>query len=205
MRTQNPQTATQLDHSIEVLGYAMKVLLADNYDYLETSICSQFDNGLTDDHYNVGRFLEVDPNSPWQKLRLTVFDGGCSIRVDRQCFDPEWAPNDEEWETLEEYCSRMNEQQAFFSASMHPRAGLVVSSVLNREIPIMKRDVDDLLNWTINAAYIAALGVDDIESDGNMPAKAALETRTKFTDDILRSFPHHTAADMPHTPFPREE
>lgn len=192
------------DHRLDVLCYAMSALLVDGHDHPKTGIASDKDPGLTNSYYEDELCIQVYCGIPGIDLRLTIFDGGYSIRVDRDAFDTDRMQTGGGRFAIERYCSLLNAQQSFFEASL-TKNGIIVSAVLHRDSPVTKGDVDDLLSWTAGAASFATSGFHGIESGDSTPAEAAVETCTEFAHDIPRSFPHLPDTEMPHTPFPREE
>jgi hypothetical protein len=180
------------DPDMDLLGYATPVLMASGHDYLCTGLGRPLVSGLVGDYCAGGRYLESDSRATGTRLRLTVFNDDCSIRVDEEV-NEEPTESVEEHALLTHFCLALNEEQDFFRASLSDRS-LVVTSVLERARLITEQEVDDLLLWSSKAAKSIDEVYFPVVNGERTPFEAARDALADFTSwaSLLCSDPQFT-------------
>lgn len=170
------QITTVTDHEMFVISQVANALLQTGYDYLETGLCSPWKRGFGGANHDHGRYVEVDPDSPWAWLRFTIFQHTRAARVDQQVWD-EWSSfTQEEQAVLEAYCELLNAAQSHISVSLVQHLGVVASSVLTHRSVISPSDAELLLEFVDTAATTVWHQVSSLLDGVLTPLEAAQQT-----------------------------
>ncbi len=187
-------------HQRNLISHAVSVLLAEGYEYVSTGLSGSHDCGLVDDYDVVGRYVEVDPNSPWCGLRLTVSEDCRSIYVDEETSEDVQAVTDLELAVTGQYCAALNDVQDFFRVSSRGN-GMVVSSALHPRGVVSEQDVGDLLRWSSIATHHVWVSAAAVLYGERTPAEAAGDALAFFAGRIRPLLDRLQLTGVPRSPL----